>query len=419
VSAVTAPIDPVQSTAIIDERWRERELPPELLAEARAAGMASATLERLLAWNAPAERIEEEVRWSKLLFEGRMRFRQLTVADGEALAELWANSPEDIGEWQVTVERGPKHFAQFELQERPVLNGLFDRETMVACVSFSVRPTLVGGNRIWIHFGQAMRVHLNHRRHGYAHWVRSLPWAIGLSRPTRLQYDYIRGRNLAMEAWNRSRMPQVQGIPQREGDVPGIPVTVSQFVAAPTSPSPRVRTATPADLQRCAALIDRTHAGRDLFRPYTADSLYDRLDPDASARAGVKWWVPPYALDDFHVLEDAGQIVACAGLWDRGRDQRERWRHRDTGAERVVAVTALLDTGHADGREDALAELIEHLVGVTHGLERQYLVAPLETLPRIAEALAHRDAEPETRYLVWRADTPTLSTPPYVDLVYW
>jgi hypothetical protein len=288
---------------------------------------------------------------------------------------------------------------------------------MVACVSFSLRPTLVGGQRIWVRFGQAMRVHRDHRRHGYAHWVRSLPWAIGLARPTLVQYDFIRGRNLAMEAWNRKRMPDVQSVPRREGDVPGIPVTVTQFVAAPTPPSPRVRPATAADLERCAELVNRTHAGRDLFRPYTAASLYDRLDPttlDAPA-----WAIPPYSLDHFYVLEDAGEVVACAGLWDRGRDQREHWRHRETGTERLVAVTALLDAGHAGGREDALAELVEHLVGVTHALGRNYLVAALETHPRVAEALAHLASEPETRYLVWRADTPALTAPPHLDLVYW
>ncbi|HXK32692.1 MAG TPA: hypothetical protein VNM91_01600 [Dehalococcoidia bacterium] len=280
----------------IEQAWSERGWPPELLAEAREAHVPASLLERLPAWATP-ERIEDEVRWARVLAEGRVHVRQLTVADGDAFAELWANSPEEIGEWDVTAERGPNAFAQFELQERPVLHGLFDGHVMVACVSFSLRPTIVGGQRLWVRYGQAMRVHREHRRHGYAHWVRSLR--------------------------------------------------------------------------------------------------------------------------DFYVLERGGEIVACAGLWDRGRDVRERWRHRETGAERAASVTALLDSGYAEGHEDALAGLIEHLVGVTHMLGRDFLVAPMESLDGVAALLAGREQVPETRYLQWRTDRVALKTPPYLDLVYW
>lgn len=409
----------IQSTQSLDDAWEAGGLPPALLEEARALRIPDTLLRRMLHWNVPVERFEDEVRWARTLAEGRIRFRQLTFADGDAFAELWANSPEEIGEWELTVERGPDAFAQFELQERPVLHGLFDVNTMVACVSFSLRPTIVGGRRVWVRYGQAMRVHRDHRRHGYAHWVRSLPWAIGLGRPTRVQYDFIRGRNMAMEAWNRRRMPEVSSVPKHEGDVPGIPVTVTEFVASAAGRSGHVRAAREADLEGCAALINRTHAGLDLFRPYTPASLYDRLDPDTSVGGGASQDARPYSLDDFYVLEQRGEIVACAGLWDRGRDARERWRHRETGEERTVSATSLLDIGHAEGAEAALAELIEHLIGVTHDLGRDYLVAPLETMPDVAAALAHRASEPETRYLQWRTDEMPLRAPPHLDLVYW
>lgn len=405
-----------QTRDATERAWRERGWPVELLAEARAARVPESLMARLPPW-ATRERIEDEVRWARILAEGRIHFRQLTPADGDAFAELWANSPEEIGAWDVTVERGPNAFAQFELQERPVLHGLFDGHVMVACVSFSLRPTLVGGQRLWVRYGQAMRVHRGHRRHGYAHWVRSLPWAIGLGRPTRVQYDFIRARNMAMEAWNRKRMPEVASVPKREDEVPGIAVTVTQYVAAPAT-SPGARLARADDIEACAALINRTHAGRDLFRPYTPESLNDRLDPDTSTDWGEADPLP-YTLRDFYVLERNGEIVACAGLWDRGRDVRERWRHRETGAERVTSVTALLDSGYAEGYEDALAELTEHLLGVTHALGRDYLVAPMESLDGVAALLAGREQVPETRYLQWRTDKVELQAPPYLDLVYW
>jgi hypothetical protein len=287
---------------------------------------------------------------------------------------------------------------------------------MVACVSFSLRHTIVGGQRISVRFGQAMRVHQDHRGKAYAHWVRSLPWAIGLNMPTRVQYDYIRAHNMTMERWNSKFMQNIASVPKREGDVPGVPVTVLQFPASGPAGSPAgLRPARAADFARCAELINRTHAGRDLFVPYTPERLTERLSPDVPSGAPA----PPYGIGDFFVIARGGQVAACAGLWDRGRDVREHWRHRESGQERTLSITSLLDMGFAEGAEHDMAALIDHLIRVTAGLGRDFLVAPLEAHPEVAALLEHRAPEPETRYLQWRADSPALSTPAHLDLVYW
>ena len=401
----------------VERGWSALGWPEDLLAHARRLHIPEELILRWFGWSAPLERVEEEVRWAELVQHGSIRFRQLTFADNEAFCELWANSPEQIGEWDVTVERGPNGFASFDLQERPVLNGLFDGGLMVACVSFSLRHTIVAGQRISVRYGQAMRVHKDHRGHAYAHWVRSLPWAIGLGIPTRVQYDYIRARNMTMERWNKKFMPSVSSVPKREDDVPGFPVTVLQLPARSSGGTAAgVRQALLADYAACAELINRTHAGRDLFYPCTPEWLTDRLQFDIPPGDS---WQPPYCAKDFWVLERAGRIVACAGLWDRGRDLRERWRHRESGQERIVSNTSLLDLGYADGAEDAMAALIEYLMGVTHDLERDALTAPLETMPEVAVLLSKHDPSAETRYLQWRTDSPALTTPAFLDLVYW
>lgn len=407
--------------ASIDDEWAERGLPSDLLTRARSLGVSHSKLKNLLLQNASRERIEEEIDWADQFEKGALHFRQLTPFDDEAFRDLWANSPEAIGDWDVFVERGDNAFAQFELQERPVLNGLFDGRTMVACVSFSIRRTVVGGENIVIHYGQAMRVHNAHRGKRYANWVRSLPWAIGLGRPTHMQYDYIRSGNMAMDKWNKKFMSRVESVQQREDNVPGSPVTVLQYPGKSMEAARGVRPATANDIECCAALVNRTHAGRDLFRPYTTDTLMERLDAGLMAIAARlrTYWRRPYSIEDFFVLEEGGEIVACAGLWDRGRNTRERWRHRETGDERIVTVTALLDHGYAAGREDAMAALIEHLIGVTHELTRDFLVVPLESLPAVAALLARHEPVPETRYMQWRADTPAITHPAYIDLVYW
>ena len=300
----------------VDRQWAEHGWPGDLLAAARRLHISEEYMQRWFHWNATRERAEQEVAWAEALLHGTIRFRQLTQADNEAFCELWANSPEQIGDWDVTVERGPNGFASFELQERPTLNALFDGSVMVACVSFSLRHAIVGGQRISVRFGQAMRVHQDHRGKAYAHWVRSLPWAIGINMPTRVQYDYIRAHNMTMEKWNKKFMPNVESVAKREGEVPGTPVTVLQLPASGSAVTGHgVRPATMADYERCAELINRTHGGRDLFRPYSFEWLRDRLEFD------VPDWhdeQPPYSLRDFWVLERAGEVVACAGLWTAG-----------------------------------------------------------------------------------------------------
>jgi hypothetical protein len=79
----------------------------------------------------------------------------------------------------------------------------------------------------------------------------------------------------------------------------------------------------------------------------------------------------------------------------------------------------MLDIGFAEGQEDALAELIEHFIGMTNALGRDYLVAPLERLPKVEALLARYKPEPETRYLQWRGETPSITAPTHLDLVYW
>ena len=131
-----------------------------------------------------------------------------------------------------------------------------------------------------------------------------------------------------------------------------------------------------------------------------------------------------YGWPDMAVLEDGGVVVACAGLWDRGCDVRERWRHRTTGDERVVDTACLMDVGYARDRPDALAALIAHHLATTHDLGRTTMSAALEFLPDVL-ALCRTTPAVETRSLetmVYRdaaIDVTLPITRPYTDLAYW
>ena len=239
-------------------------------------------------------------------------------------------------------------------------------------------------------------------------------------------YYYIRSGNFGALGWIKSFIPESVNAPAREGDVPGIPITVHHFDAAQVGDQLGIRLARPADVRRCVALINRTHRGQDMFRPYSTEFLEQRLD-DPFWGEKPDFWVPVYGWPDYYVVEDEGRIVACGGLWDKGKHVREVWRHKETGEKQSFDTTALLDFGFAEGRDDAMARLIAYFIGLTHGIGRSYLVAPLEQLPRLLESVEKLRPTTETRALHFQSYSPEKDEwimeaslrRPYTDLAYW
>ena len=136
---------------------------------------------------------------------------------------------------------------------------------------------------------------------------------------------------------------------------------------------------------------------------------------------GPAWRQRTYGWADVVVLEEGGDVVACAGLWDRGRDMREVWRSPD-GAQRLVEVAAALDLGCAAGREDALAALLRDLAGRAADLGRQSLMVDLSHLPAVAERLSDLGSAAEQRILEWSPFAPGLPDrlgECFLDLRYW
>ena len=417
-------------------------LPADLRERAEAAGWPAELIEKAQALRVPRrffewwvthgdfglERAQWGIRhWDRLTF-GHLRGRDATLLDNDRFAELWDNAPERIGDWEITVERRPNAFAQFVLQDNVSIPVIEDNGLLVACVVWAHVNVIVGGQRLAVHCGQGLRVHQAFRGEGYGNVVRAVGRPVSF-RPTDGQFHYVRSQNYAAIDFFKHTTPSVvAGSPEREGDVPGISVTVQQY---PRRPHKRggtgIRLAQRSDVRRCVSLTNRTHRGYDLFRPRSEQELELRLDSGywGERPAG---WAPVYGWDDFWVVEDGGRIVACGGLWDRGRDIRERWRNHWTNEERTVSYTALLDFGFERGREDAMARLIEHFIGEADRLGRDFLIAPLEQFPRVAALLEHCAPVPETRalgWLRWGPDGEDIVPPqpaiarPFTDLSYW
>ena len=416
-------------------RTRERveiETPEELRAAVRARGVPDALLERALAVGVPLQNLWGWLQWRRMdtadltaliqwherFTTGDLRAREVTEGDAAAFSELWENSPEEIGDLEITVLRSPDPFAQFRLQRGVQMNVIADGNVLVASCGWARRDVLIAGRRVSVRYGQALRVHQGYRRQGLGDAVRLFAGAMNTSLPSTGQYDIMRSGNFAVVGWWNKHGPGFfEGTPQREGEVPGIPIAVAQVpAAAPASASPRVRPARPEDLPACVELVNRSHAGLDLFRPYTVEFLEDRLDEGYWGERAL-WRPSVYGWPDFFVLESAGRVRACGGLWDRGRDLRERIRRKKTGEERVFASTALLDWGFAEGAEAAMLELVADLTARTRALGRDFLLVPVDHAPELAKGLEPLEPATETRYLRWSAQPPI--TRPYTDLRYW
>jgi hypothetical protein len=419
---------------------RPTEVTDDLRASAREAGWPEGLLERaaelrvprhMMEWWIKHERetihhVQQYLGGREQLMFGTMRARHATWNDSEGLADLYANSPEEIGDWEITVERSPNAVAQFRLQEHVSISVLEDRGVILAATADSGRNTVVGGKRTSVHIASAWRVRKEFRGKGLSRLLRhaegpAVGW-FGL-----FNYYYIRSQNFAALGWIKSFIPDSVNEPQREGDVPGVPVTVLHLSASPRrGDGSGIRLARRSDLRRCLQLINRTHKGCDLFRPYSQEFLEQRLD-DPYWGEKPEFWEPVYGWPDYYVLEDNGRIVACGGVWDKGKNVREVWRHKTTGETQTFDCTALLDFGYGEGREDAMAQLIGHFIELTNNLGRSYLVAAVEHLPSLVPHLDDYQPESETRALHWQKYdrdrdnwvTDTSLTRLYTDLAYW
>ena len=419
-----------------------REASPELISRATAKEWAPDVVDRALRLRVPmgdleawlgmpwmtSEQVSRQLDDLERVFCGPLRNRQATWRDAEALVDLYADAPEDVGEWRLVVERGPNPYAQFRLQEHVNLPVIECRGVLLAVTAHSARNTIIAGERTTAHLMSAWRVRDGFRGMRLSRLLQMTPgpataW-FGL-----VTYWYERSDNASGQGWLDKVRTEVESRGENS-KVSDLSATVHHLEPlADEGPRPaglRVRPIEPADVPRCVELINATHDGLDLFRPYTVDFLETHLD-DPSWGPKPWFWAHVFGWDDFWVVDDTtdASVVACGGLWDRGRDVREVWTHRESGEQQMFAPTALLDWGYAPDREDAMEALVRHLLVRTAELDRSHLVAPLEYTPALRsrlEALPHRTETRAMKCMGFHEGDLHVEpqiTRPYTDLAYW
>jgi len=189
------------------KRTRERveiEPPAELRAALRARGVSDAVIERALAagiavtslwswlsWRTLDEAdVERQITWHQRFTTGDLRAREVTEADNAAFCDLWENSPEETGDLDITVLRGPDGFA-VPPAENVHLQVIADGNVIVASCGWSRRNVEIAGRRVSVRYGQALRVHRDYRRQGLGDAVRTISGAMtsGHCRPGRPRKD--------------------------------------------------------------------------------------------------------------------------------------------------------------------------------------------------------------------------------------
>jgi len=326
--------------------------------------------------------------------------REATQEDNDALIEMERQAPLDLGDRLLTFDRSPNFFAHQEMEEHGRVLVAEDAGRLVGVVAGAWHDVLVEGQQqrlLYIHQG---RILPEYRRQRVAtdlviqHLVLVLDakidtpyWLISPDNKTSLAF----AQQEAMEFWPLDGRSD------------------SFDVSARCRASNRVDRVGPEDLSQVVGLINRTHAGREMYLPYSADRLQGRLSLS-----------PTYSWQQWRGYRSEEGLLAAAGVWDFGRSLRMTEREKSSGKERVASPAFVLDYGYAVNAEEAMVEVFMALMEIAAERERNQLSLTLPTESRLyslMEELPHSTT-------LFRILTPGIPTPGeiersvYLDPVY-
>jgi len=282
--------------------------------------------------------------------------REATAADNGALLELERSSPLDLGDAELVLDRSPDYFACLSLQE--------DARVMVAeeggrlvgvCSAARHCIPLLGKSRalLYIQKGRVLPEFQRRRISSVLIWALMESW-----RTRRMPFD---SAYWLIAADNRTSLAAVQrsGVPLWPKKVHLVDVD-TETGRRPEVPAVRIE---PDRAQEVVALLNRTHAGKELFAPYSEERLQARLGR-----------IPEYGWQNWWGIEGrAGRLVAVAGLLDLGRWWRIKRRLKASGEETTSSAAGVFDFGYAEGGEQQLVELLYDLLGVAASWGRDQL----------------------------------------------
>ena len=286
--------------------------------------------------------------------------REATQADNDALIDLELHSPLDLGDRTIVFDRSPNFFAHQEMQEHGRVLVAEEEGKLVAVVAGAWQDVMIDGNRrrlLYVHQGRTLP---EHRREHVATDLVIRNFLLAREENVETPYWLISPDNGTSLAFNRQI--EVESWPV-DGRIDNFDVTARRPAGS------NVGAVGPDDLPRALELINETHRGRELFLPYTAESLRRRLQQS-----------PGYSWRHWRGYRSRQGLVAVAGMWDFDRSLRITESSKSGDSVHVSVPALVLDYGYRQGAEEAMVEVFMALMEAAAHAERNelWIALPVE-----------------------------------------
>lgn len=322
--------------------------------------------------------------------------RIATEADAGVLSELERRSPLQLGDASLMIDRGDDYFAAARLMANAtVLLAELDGEP-AGVLAGAVHPACLGGkqrNMLYIHHA---RIPPKFQRHGLGRALAAKAHELAREHGYDSAYWYI--------AKNNARS---QGFASGAANKWSFGPTLVDLPARPAvDPLPAYRPATPVDAARIVEILNAAHEGEEMFLPYTAERLRERLERAPAQYGWANLWL------------SEGAVV---GAWPTGDYIRTVLTTPD-GTATESREASVLDYGCLPGRETELAGLLRAVCDWANGRGYQSVSIFTSNGARLRDVVLEL-AESTTEFDFW---TPAIPEPDgaaerglYVDPVYF
>ena len=231
-----------------------------------------------------------------------MLVREATALDADGLMDVMAACPQgqDIA---ITTVNTPDFFARARAYDAATVFVAEDGGEIAGSAAGAIREQVVDGKLRRVGYEFQYFTAPEHRRKGVAGQLRQ-----AIERYFREQQVELSTAAIIATNSGSLRLFESQGFHPRSEMTCHFLLTFREMqVEHPGTVVP----ASPGDLDSVAALLNRCWSGYDFYQPVTRRSLERFIDR-----------TPAFNAEDLLVLEEDGEIVACAGIWDWSKIMR-------------------------------------------------------------------------------------------------
>lgn len=228
-----------------------------------------------------------------------MNMREAMADDNRQLQELQAKCPQGT-KLIVSLVNMPDFFARAKPYESNKVYIACEDNRIIGSAACGMRRALINGDIKRVGYEFQYFTSPDYRGKGVAQQLHKQIEDHLIQRSTVLSYLLvIEGNFPAMRLFASLGFKH-----HRNLVMPGLPIYKERDV----SPKGNIKPVTTEDLSAVAKLLNETWQGYDLYEPTSAEALAQFIKR-----------TPAYSFDNFLILKDRGEILACLGFWDWGK----------------------------------------------------------------------------------------------------